>query len=97
MVFFNGIQSLRYKESPKNVDQLVSAVEKAFEDFCPKLSNYIFLTLQYVMVEIMKGNGTNDYQIPHNKKAILQREGRLPNQVKCEAELVKKVLQRLQS
>ena len=29
--FFNGIQSLRYKESPKNVDQLVTADEKAFE------------------------------------------------------------------
>ena len=94
---FNGIQSLRDKKSPKNVDELVNAVEKAFADFSPKLSNYIFLTLQYVMVEIMKGDGTNDYKIPHNKKSILEREGRLHVQVKCEVELVKNVIQKLQS
>lgn len=49
------------------------------------------------MVKIMKGNGTNNYKISHKQKAILEREGRRPCQVKCDAELVKNVLKKLQS
>lgn len=89
--FFNVIQSLRYKESPKNIDELVTAVEKAFEDFSLVLSNNIFLTLQHVMVEIMKVKGSNNYKIPHTNKAGLQRRGQLPCQIRCDAELVKDV------
>ncbi|WOG92956.1 hypothetical protein DCAR_0312234 [Daucus carota subsp. sativus] len=90
--FFNAIQSLRYKESPKTVDELVSAVEKAYEDFSPISSNHIFLTLQQVMVEIMKVRGDNNYKISHMNKARLQREGRLPCQLSCDNQLVENTL-----
>ncbi|KAL7154874.1 hypothetical protein ABFS83_03G033200 [Erythranthe nasuta] len=86
--FFSAIQSLQYKESPKNVDELINAVERAFEGFSARKSNRIFLTLQSCMIEIMRGKGSNKFKIPHMSKAMLEREGRLPTQLKCDRELV---------
>ena len=90
--FFNAIQSLQHKEAPKTVDDLVNAVIKAFEDFSSSEFNKIFLTLQSCMVEIMKGKGWNNYKIPHIKKAVMQREGLLPIQLKCDSSLVEEVI-----
>ena len=56
--FFSTIQSLQYKESPKNIDDLVNIVVKSFEAFPSKKSNHIFLTLQICMIEIMKSRGS---------------------------------------
>lgn len=52
--FFRAIQSLRYKECVRTIDELVVAVEKAYETFPPIVSNNIFLTLQSCMLEIIK-------------------------------------------
>ena len=52
--FFGAIQSLKYKESPTTMDELVNAVVKSFETFPTVKSNHIFLTLQLCMIEIMK-------------------------------------------
>ncbi|XP_057418948.1 uncharacterized protein LOC130713174 [Lotus japonicus] len=71
--FFNAIQSLQHKEAPKNIDQLVSAVVKSFEDFSIIKSNFIFVTLQSCMIEIMKISGSMNYKIPHLNKQMLQR------------------------
>ncbi|KAL7087657.1 hypothetical protein ACP275_13G081300 [Erythranthe tilingii] len=90
--FFSAIQSLQYKESPKNVDELINAVVRAFEGFSARKSNRIFLTLQSCMIEIMRGKGSNKYKIPHMSKAMLEREGRLPTQLKCDRELVQEIL-----
>lgn len=90
--FFNAIQSLKHKEAPKTVDDLVRAVENAFENFSPIKSNMIFLTLQQCMVEIMKVGGSNRYKIPHMSKAALERQGQLPRQIKCDKKLVEDVL-----
>lgn len=51
--------------------------------------------MQHVMVEIMEVDGLNDYKIPRKQIAVLERKGRLPCQVKCEADLVKDALQKL--
>jgi hypothetical protein len=95
--FFNIIQSLQHKEAPKNVDELVSSVVKAFEDFPSSESNKIFLTLQSCMVEIMKEKGWNKYKIPHIKKGVMQREGCLPTTLKCDPSLVEEVSSYLRS
>lgn len=90
--FFNAIQSLQHQESPKSIDELVNAVEKSFETFPTKTSDYIFLTLQSCMIEIMKVRGSHKYKIPHMKKLTLEREAKLPKQLKCDPKLVKDVL-----
>lgn len=95
--FFSAIQSLQYKEAPKTIDELVSAVERSFEAFSAVQSNRVFLTLQSCMIEIMKTRGSNNYKIPHIKKAILQREGQLPTQMKCDPSIVEDVLQSLRN
>ncbi|XP_057770702.1 uncharacterized protein LOC130990491 [Salvia miltiorrhiza] len=89
--FFRAIQAIQYKQCPKTVAELVNVVEKAFEEYSPVLSNRIFLTLQSCMVEIMKARGSNDYKIPHLKKEQLEKEGRLPLNLKCDLELVNEV------
>lgn len=86
--FFNAIPSLRYKECPKTIDDLITAVERSFEAFLPRSSNRIFCTLQQCMVEILKVRGSNKYDIPHIKKSILERQGKLPLQLDCDARLI---------
>ena len=44
--FFNAIQSLQHQRAPKNVDDLIDVVEKAFHDLDVKKLNYVFLTWQ---------------------------------------------------
>jgi hypothetical protein len=41
-----------------------------------------------VLKEAMKVQGSNKYKIPHMKKGSLERQGRLPVQIPCEAELI---------
>ncbi|XP_074377622.1 uncharacterized protein LOC141719139 [Apium graveolens] len=86
--FFNAIQSLRYKVAPKTIDELVGAVEEAYEAFSPKLSNKIFLTLQSCMLEIMKTQGSNRYKIPHMNKGRLEKDDNLPRQLTCDVKLI---------
>lgn len=91
--FFSAIQSLQHKESPKNIDELVSAVVNSFEDFSTVKSNCIFVTLQSCMIEIMKAKGSNNYKIPHLKKQRLQQmEQGFLSQLKCDPNLVQEVV-----
>ncbi|KAL7116842.1 hypothetical protein ACP275_03G031400 [Erythranthe tilingii] len=90
--FFCAIQSLQTKEPVKTVDELIAAVVKSFEDFPSTKSNRIFLTLQSCMIEVLKIKGCNKYKIPHIKKAMLERTGQLPTQLKCGPELVQEII-----
>ncbi|XP_065877171.1 uncharacterized protein [Euphorbia lathyris] len=85
--FFNAIQALQQQERSDNIDELIGAVIKCFEDFSPVKSNHIFLSLQLCMIEIMKAKGSNKYKIPHINKVMLERQGNLPTQLKCDSEL----------
>ncbi|XP_058726901.1 uncharacterized protein LOC131598302 [Vicia villosa] len=93
--YFNAIQSLQYKESLNSIDELVKVVEKSFETFSTVKSNHIFLTLQSCMIEIMKIRGSQKYKIPHFKKEMLEHQGQLPKQLKCDPTLVQDVLRYL--
>lgn len=95
--FFSAIQSLQYQACPTTVEDLVHAVEDSYEEYSSEKVNYIFLTLQTCMKEIMKVGGKNNYQIPHMKKAALDREGRLPLQISSDVSLVQSVMDTLAS
>lgn len=90
--FFNSLQSIQYKTSSKTTEELVAAVNTAFVDYPVGQSNKIFLTLHGCMKEVMKIGGGNGYNIPHIKKEMLERQGRLPLQLKCDASLVQQVM-----
>ena len=81
--FFRSIQSLMHKKMPKTVEDLSGAVYDSFNELHPKTLSNVWMTLQFVSNEILKHKGNNDYQLPHNKKKILEDEGRLPEQVKA--------------
>ena len=44
------------------------------------------------MKEIMKVQGGNNYQTPHIGKARLERQGMLPQQISCDANLINQVV-----
>ena len=84
--FFNSIQSLQHEAAPRNVDDLVQAVVKTFNDVsCEKLDGVI-LSLQKVMESVMLYKGSNSFASSHVEKAKLRRRGRLPIALKCREE-----------
>ncbi|KAL2935755.1 Histone-lysine N-methyltransferase SETMAR [Bienertia sinuspersici] len=86
--FFRAIQALKELVAPKDVEQLVKAVEDAFYDYCPRLTNHILITLHNCMLEILKAKGGNNYRIPHMSKERLERQGLLSNDVEIPHQLV---------
>lgn len=88
--FFRTIQSLKYKEASKTIDELVSGVEKTFDTFSVIKSNYIFLSLQLCMISVLEEKGGNNYKIKHMSKEALRRCP--PLQIKYDAQLVQNAL-----
>ncbi|KAM3301962.1 hypothetical protein P3S67_016464 [Capsicum chacoense] len=80
----------------KNVDELVEAVERSFDEMKAKQLNHVFLTLQSCMIEVMKDSGGNNYKVPHLNKNGLEREENLPLQLHCDIDIVNKDLALLQ-
>ena len=89
--FFNAIQSLQYQESPKTIDELIVAVNNAFENQTRLNLSKIFLTHQQCMIDIMKTKGGNGYKIPHMGKDRLERAGKLPTCLSVDQDLIKSV------
>lgn len=95
--FFSAIQTLQHKVCPRNVEDLIIAVKKAFEEYPTKRINHIFLSLQLFMQETMRVGGSNDYKIPHMKKEALERAGLLPDQIMCDPNVVESVRNQLET
>ena len=57
-------------------------------EYCPHKANRIFVTLQTVLMEVMKIKGCNKYKIPHMQKERIEREQRLLLQISCEPSLL---------
>uniref|UniRef100_A0A0A9BDH3 Tc1-like transposase DDE domain-containing protein n=1 Tax=Arundo donax TaxID=35708 RepID=A0A0A9BDH3_ARUDO len=93
--FFNSLQSIQQKTTCKTKEELVAAVDKAFEEYQVSKANRIFLTLHGCLNEIMRIGGNNSYNIPHIRKAMLERQGHLPLQLKCDAALVNEVMAKI--
>ncbi|XP_028060307.1 uncharacterized protein LOC114263922 [Camellia sinensis] len=93
--YFRAIQSLQYQETPTNIDELVYAVEKSFEELSWETLDHVFVTLQACILEVMKINGGNNYKLPHMAKRKLMRDGTLPYQIQCEPHVVENALAHL--
>ncbi|XP_057770758.1 uncharacterized protein LOC130990549 [Salvia miltiorrhiza] len=85
--FFRAIDSLQHQEAPSTIDELVLAVQKAYDIFPVEELNNVFLTLQSCMVEVMRTLGGNDYKIPHMNKKKLSRAGQLPETLECDRKI----------
>ncbi|KAF0703467.1 hypothetical protein AaE_015359 [Aphanomyces astaci] len=85
--FFNSIQSLQYQSVPKNIDELVDAVENAFVALTLDTLARTFVTLQKVLDLSFVLQGGNNYKLLHLKKASLALDCTSYN-VKCSADSV---------
>ena len=86
--FFNSIQSLQHKAAPGDIDDLVIAVERAYEELSYEKLENVFLSLQKVMESTMLRKGSNGYALSHMKKATLRHRGTLPIAFECNEEAV---------
>jgi len=93
LVFFAAIQALFQKSTPNNIDKIVDKVEKAFQEYPNERSNRIFLTQQSCMLEIMKHNGGQFYNIPHTRKKTLEMQGALPTSFQCPIDIYNQALE----
>ncbi|XP_010683692.1 uncharacterized protein LOC104898329 [Beta vulgaris subsp. vulgaris] len=86
--FFRAIQALKYQSFPKNLDELILRVQDCYDFFDLEVLTYTWLQLQYVMVEILKCKGGNNYKNPHHSKRKLERHGLLPENVEVDQALI---------
>jgi hypothetical protein len=90
--FFAGIQALFHKGVSNNIEEIVSRVQKAYQDFPIDRSNRIFLTQQGCMMVVMKQNGGQYYDITHMRKKTLEMPGELPITLECDRDLYNQVI-----
>jgi hypothetical protein len=91
--FFAAIQALFEKGTPNNINDIVAKVDQAYQDYPVQRANRIFLTQQSCMMEIMKHNGGQHYNIPHMNKKTLELQGRLPTTLSCPLQLHNQAMQ----
>lgn len=90
---FSSLQSLTHRKSCRNIDELIKNVDKEYNDYNPKIQNRVFLSLQSCMVEVMKIDGGNRYNVPHMNKERLESLNILPKSLDCPFDLYERVLQ----
>ena len=76
--FFRALQSAYLEFSPEGPEDIIKYVNRAYEEFPTDKINFIWLTLQSCMNEIISCHGDNSYKVPHLGKEKLQRAGSLP-------------------
>ncbi|XP_058752243.1 uncharacterized protein LOC131625398 [Vicia villosa] len=95
--FFNAIQSLQQQEPVNLIDELMNAVQRAFNEFSCQQSDKFFSTLQSCMIEIMNIKGSNKYKISHMKTYMLYNQSCIHTQLSCDSSLVQEVIEYLQN
>ncbi|XP_057548114.1 uncharacterized protein LOC130826548 [Amaranthus tricolor] len=85
---FSALQSIQFKSFPKDLNDLIKAVNDAYDTFEPKLLNYTWIQYQLCMIEVLKARGGNNYKNPHIGKQRLDRLGMLPRQLEIPQELI---------
>jgi len=79
LCFFSSIQSLAFESAPNTIKELIESVEQAYDAYDADKLARVYITLQSVLVEVMKEGGGNRYKIPHMGKERLQNEDKLPD------------------
>ncbi|XP_057548274.1 uncharacterized protein LOC130826727 [Amaranthus tricolor] len=85
---FSALQSIQFKSFSKDLNDLIKAVNDAYDTFEPKLLNYTWIQYQLCMIEVLKAKGGNNYKNPHIGKQRLDRLGLLPRQLEIPQELI---------
>ena len=75
---FAALQAMYNRTVSKDALELVENVKKTYAAYPHRKINFLFLTLQSVMNEIVENHGGNHYDIPHMSKEKLERAGELP-------------------
>ena len=85
--FFRAVQTVQQRENCANIKDVITATEKAWAHVPMSNLTRNFLTLQSVMMEILRVDGGNHFKIPHMKKSTLMVQGRLPDSIDCDVDL----------
>ncbi|XP_057532917.1 uncharacterized protein LOC130810808 [Amaranthus tricolor] len=85
---FNALQSIQFREFPRDFPALIKAVTDVYDTFNPKLLNYSCIQYQLCMLQVLKVRGGNNYKLPHMGKKRLDRLGELPSQLEVPTELI---------
>ncbi len=85
--YFRAVQSLQYQMDCRSLEDLLKAVNSAFESHDYEKLNDIFLTLQKVMECILSVKGGNEYKLPHLFKSKLKATNSLPIALHCSEEI----------
>ncbi|XP_021759192.1 uncharacterized protein LOC110724104 [Chenopodium quinoa] len=89
---FSVIQSLQYQSFPRNLDDLIKEVARAFQEFDPILNKYTWITLQSCLIKILEKQGGNNFSPPHTKKRSLDSQGLLPQLLEVDRDLIGQVV-----
>ncbi|XP_021769867.1 uncharacterized protein LOC110734117 [Chenopodium quinoa] len=89
---FSVIQSLQYQSFPRNLDDLIKEVARAFQEFDPILNKYTWITLQSCLIKILEKQGGNNFSPPHMKKRSLDNQGLLPQLLEVDRDLIGQVV-----
>ena len=84
--FFRALEAVYMEEAPKNFEDIIECVVKAFWKYPANKLNRMWLTRMQVMNKIIECHGDNDYSLPHMNKEKLEREGRLPEHLEVTGE-----------
>lgn len=87
--FFVAIQSLQQRKGCKNSDELVNAVMDNFTELNVVTLNKVFLSLQFVLREIIVVKEDNTYKVPPMKKNTLLNQNALPHDLEVPEEIVR--------
>ena len=88
MGVFNSVQKSAWKESAKNIDKFIIAVEKAFNEMdCDTFDN-VFLSVECRMEDSLCVDGNNTFPMRHMGKNKLWNEGLIPKSIKRDPLLI---------
>ena len=68
---FNALQSVQFREFPRDLPPLIKAVIDAYDIFNPRLLNYSWIQYHLCMLEVLKVMRGNNYKKPHMGKKRL--------------------------
>jgi chemotaxis protein histidine kinase CheA len=93
--FFNSIESLTDRRSPRTLNDLIRDVQEEFAAYDAPTLNRIFISLQTCMTEVLNNSGGNGYNIPHVGKLSLEAQNLLPTSIACPAIVYENALKAL--
>jgi hypothetical protein len=74
LAFFSSIQSITVRYAPNTLQELIEPVEKAYDEYPVDILVKVFITLQSIMIEVMKDEGGNVYKITYMGKDKLKKK-----------------------